>query len=122
MLEQKQIKRLLDIAFLGCQKGHIGLARNVIEGLDQMLENSVELEICRAMSFYTVDQFEKAAEVLSAAGEKFPGDQMIKTYSALVDILMENLFEAKEKLNSVISKNKDKDAVNLAQELFGQYY
>ena len=72
MLERQQIQRLLDLAFLGCQTGHIGLARQVVEGLDQMLGNSVELEICRAMGYYTVDQFETAKEILAAAWEKFP--------------------------------------------------
>ena len=107
MLERRQIQRLLDVALLGCQKGHAGLARQVIEGLDQMLEESPELEICRAMSFYTVDQFEEANEVLSAAEENFSEDQMIKTHAALVDLLMGNTHEAKEKLDHVISEDKD---------------
>lgn len=122
MLERKQIQRLLDIALLGCQKGQTGLARQVIEGLDQMLEDSPELEICRAMSFYTVDQFEDANEILSAAEEKFPEDPMIKTHAALVDLLMENTHEAREKLDYVISEDKDSAATKLAQELVAQYY
>lgn len=121
MLERQQIQRLLDIAFLGCHNGYIGLARQVVEGLDQVLEDSVELEICRAMGYYTVDQFEAANAVLSAAEEKFPGNHMIQTHMALVDLLMGNIFEAKEKLNRVITQDQDLDAQKLAQILVAEH-
>lgn len=121
MLERNQIQRLLDIAYLGCQKGHVGLAREVIDGLDQLLENSVELEICRAMAFYTVDQFEPALEVLNAANEKFPENAMIQTHTALVDILMKNTVDAQKKLEAVISKNDDPAATTLAKTLLTEY-
>lgn len=120
MLERIQIQRLLDIAFLGCKEGVTGLSRQVIEGLDELLKDSSELEICRAMSFYTVDQFEEAVEVLTQAQGKFPDNQMIKTHMGLVDILMENTSEAKEKLDQVISDDSDPDAVKLAKELVAQ--
>jgi len=121
MLERKQIQRLLDIAFLGCHNGHTGLSRQVVQGLDQLLEDSVELEICRAMGHYTVDQFDEANDILSRAEEKFPGDHMIKTHMALVDLLKGNTFEAKEKLDQVISHGKDPAAQNLAQKLVAEY-
>lgn len=121
MLEKQQIKRLMDIAFTGCQNGSASHARRVIKGLDQMLENSVELEICRAMSFYTVDQFEEAGKVLKAAHDNFPDDQMVVTHMALVDILTENMPEAAEKLNKVISDGKDQEAVSLAEKLKAEY-
>lgn len=121
MLEQQQIQRLLDIAFLGCHKGQAGLSRIVIQGLDQVLENSVELEICRAMSFYTVDQFEEARQILSEALDKFPGDAMVLTHTALVEILEGNINDAKEKLGGVIAENKDPEAVELAEKLLKAY-
>jgi len=121
MLEKQQTKRLMDIALLGCQTGHTGLARQVVEGLDQLLDQSVELEICRAMGYYTVDQFEVAKEILGAALEKFPGDQMIKTHIALVDILMGETMEAQKSLDQVVAQDKDLDAQKLAKTLVEQY-
>ncbi|MBI9092607.1 MAG: hypothetical protein JEZ12_25605 [Desulfobacterium sp.] len=121
MLERKQIQRLLDIAFLGFQKGHTAQARQVIDGLDQLLEESVELEICRAMGFYTVDQFEAATEILSAAEEKYPENPMVKTHTALVDLLLGNTFEAKNKLDHVIEGDLDPQATALAKQLMAAY-
>ena len=86
-----------------------------------MLEESVELEICRAMSFYTVDQFKEANEILSTAEERFPDDDMVKTHIALVDLLMGNTFEAREKLDRVMAREKDPEAKKLAQELIAEY-
>jgi thioredoxin-like negative regulator of GroEL len=122
MLERKQTQRLLDIALLGCQTGHTTLARDVIEGLDQLLEKSAELEICRAMGYYTVDQFDEAKEILGAALERFPDDQMVKTHTALVDILMGETIDAKKNLDQVAAQNKDADAQKFAATLIEQYY
>lgn len=121
MLERNQIQRLLDMAFLGCQKGCIGEARQVIDGLDLLLENSAELEICRAMSHYAVDQFDQANGILAAAKEKHPDNPMIDTQQALVDILMEKSAEAGKKLDQVIRANRDPDAVKLAEQLKAEY-
>jgi len=96
------------------------LAREVIQGLDQLLDDSVELEICRAMGFYTVDQFDSARDVLSAAEEKFPGNPMVKTHMALVDVLTDNTPAAKEKLDQVIAEAKDPAATDLAQKLVSE--
>ncbi len=122
MLERKQTQRLLDIALLGCQTGHTALARDVVEGLDQLLEKSAELEICRAMGYYTVDQFDEAKEILGAALERFPDDQMVKTHTALVDILMGETIDAKKTLDQVAAQNKDADAQKFAATLMEQYY
>lgn len=117
MLEQDQTQRLLDIAFYGCQKGEVGLARQVIKGLDQLLSDSPELEICRAMSFYTLDQFEEALDILDRAGKAFPDNQMIAVHGALVGILGGEKDAARTVLAEVISADQDKDAVKLAQAL-----
>ncbi|MBF0201775.1 MAG: hypothetical protein HQK66_10785 [Desulfamplus sp.] len=122
MLEPNQIKRLLDIAALGCHRGHAGLAREIITGLDQLLENSVELEICRAMSYYTVDQFPEAIDILSSAGEKFPGNPMITAHMALVEILMDNGIDARKKLDAVAAQSEDLEAKRLAEILISQYF
>lgn len=122
MLERKQTQRLLDIALLGCQTGHTALARDVVDGLDQLLENSAELEICRAMGYYTVDQFDEAKKILAAARERFPDDQMVKTHTALVDILMDDPLEAKKNLDQVVAQDKDVDAQKLALALIEQYF
>ena len=122
MLEQHQIQRLLDIAFVGCQQGRSGLARQVIEGLDLLLEDSLELEICRAMSFYTVNDFGRAREILDAAAEKFAHDPMCITHLALVDILEGETAQARERLDGVIAQNKDAEAVQLATSLVAEYF
>ncbi|MDY0220910.1 MAG: hypothetical protein RBR67_07220 [Desulfobacterium sp.] len=122
MLERKQTQRLLDIALLGCQTGHTALARDVVAGLDQLLEKSAELEICRAMGYYTVDQFDEAKKILDAALENFPENQMVKTHKALVDILMGETIDSKKNLDQVAAQDKDMDAQKLALTLIKQYF
>jgi thioredoxin-like negative regulator of GroEL len=122
MLERKQTQRLLDIALLGCHTGYTELSRNVVEGLDQLLAKSAELEICRAMGYYTVDQFDEAKKILAAAEEAFPDNQMVKTHTALVDILMGETIEAKKNLDQVAAQDEDEDAQKLALTLIKQYY
>lgn len=114
MLEQIQIQRLLDIALFGCHKGEVGLARQVIEGLDQVLCDSPELEICRAMSFYTVNQFDQAMEVLTKAEASFGDNLMVKTHKGIVQSLMGEKDDARKTLEAVVQNSHDPDAVTLA--------
>lgn len=115
MLEKHEVQRLLDLAFFGFQNGKGKLSREIIEGLDQLLEESVELEICRAMGFYTIDEFEKARQVLENALGVFPDNSMVRIYMALVDILEEKSEDAREKILNVIEKDDDPEAVALGK-------
>ncbi|MCG8566387.1 MAG: hypothetical protein MI747_15025 [Desulfobacterales bacterium] len=117
MLEKYQTKRLLDIAFLGCQRGETALARKVIAGLDLLLDDSVELEICRAMSHYTVDEFEPAREVLTAALDRFPNEPLLGIHLALVDHLTDQDFQARERLDQVLASDADSDVLALARAI-----
>lgn len=117
MLEKDQIQRLLDIAFMGCQNGQVGLARKVIDGLDQVLAHSPELEICKAMSFYVVDQFEPALAVLSDAGQAFPDNDMIKVHTALVHTLSGEKETARQTLSALAESSQEPGAAALAKSL-----
>ena len=69
-----------------------------------------------------MDQFDEAKEILGAALERFPDDQMVKTHTALVDILMGETIDAKKNLDQVAAQNKDADAQKFAATLIEQYY
>ena len=117
MLEKNEIQRLLDIAFLGFHTGKTLLARDIVKGLDHVLKESVELEICRAMGFFSVDRFEEARQVLESAEEKFTQSSMVKVYTALVDILEKKYQDAEAKLTRIIEIGDDPAAVRLGQTL-----
>ena len=117
MLEKREIQRLLDIGFLGCNRGYAALSRKVIAGLDQVLDSSVELEICRAMGHYTVDEFDAARDILNAALERFPGEAMVLTHLALAEGLAGETDAARNRLEGVMADSKDEAAKTLAGKL-----
>lgn len=115
MLEKHEVQRLLDLAYFGFQNGKGKLASDIIEGLDQILDKSVELEICRAMGFYTIDRFDEARQVLEKAQEFSPDNSMVEVHMALVDILEEKFNDARQKISRVVETDDDPAATALAK-------
>ncbi|MBR5998029.1 MAG: tetratricopeptide repeat protein [Deltaproteobacteria bacterium] len=64
MLSDAQVQRLLDIANAGCQKGFVGEARAIYDGVLAVKPGFVPAVIGKAFSHVVVDSFEEAERLL----------------------------------------------------------
>lgn len=117
MLDTIQYKRLVDIAFLAASKGFPGEAGIILDGLDKVLPGSPEVGICRAVTQYGVNDFDKAHETLGAVLEADPGNEFALAHLGILYHLAGENDAAREKLQLVADEGKEEQAVALAKSL-----
>lgn len=119
MFTQEHIQRLLDIANVGCSKGHILEARTIYDGILSMHPDSVLAHIGLAFSHIVVNEFVAAEtilreKVLSADPQDEEGRAMLGLCLALAG----NMGAAKEFLEPLAQEGGPR--AKLAESLLEQ--
>ncbi len=116
MINEKQIKRLLDIANTGCQQGHVFDARVIYSSFLELDPDFAPAAIGFAFSHIVTDEFDKAKTIINEVLAKNPEDSDAKVMLCLCYLLGNEADKAQEILR-LVSEEKGTSAGNLASEL-----
>ncbi len=114
MLTDAEVKRLLDVANAGVNKGEVALARQIFDGILACRPNHVPTKISRALSFTVVGAYDEARAILGDVLAEHPDDADALVYLGLTEKCAGNEEAAREALNRVPA---DGSAGRLAQNL-----
>ena len=101
MLTNQQITRLLDIGYAACHTGNTAQARTIMEGVLAARPDHVTAKIGLAYSHLTVNEFDKADELLKEVLAAHPGDPDALAYLGLNCMLAGNKQGAREALEQI---------------------
>lgn len=119
MLNETQIKRLLDIANAGCHKGMVAEARTVYSGILAVQPDHAPALIGQALSHIVVGEYETAETVLrDTVLAKSPDDADALAILGLCLFLADRKDEARDILEGV--KGTEGTAAELAASLLEQ--
>lgn len=113
MLNENQIRILLDIANTGCQKGHAYDARIIYSVLLEIKPGFVPAQIGLAFSHIILDDFEVATNMLDAVLEKDSDDKDAQVMLGLGYLLANDKDKAYQLLKP-LSEDKESYAGKLA--------
>ncbi len=118
MLDDNQVKRLLDIAYAGCHKGMVADARKIFSGVLADRPGYAPAEIGMAFSHLVVDEFPRALEILNGVLGRNPGDRDALCMVGFCSFLSGDKDAAKEKLSPLA--DGDDNAASMARDLLAQ--
>lgn len=108
MLNEDQIKRLLDIANEACRKGQIFDARTIYKGVLATKKNFAPALIGLALSYAFVDKFEEAETMLKDVLTRNPEDQDAQVMLGLTYVLAKEV----EKAHAMLDPIAENDSSN----------
>ncbi len=118
MLDDNQVKRLLDIAYAGCHKGMVSEGRKIFSGVLADRPGYAPAEIGLAFSHLVVDEFPLALEILNGVLDRDPGDRDALCMLGFCCFLSGDKDAAKEKLAPLA--DGDDNAASMAKDILAQ--
>ncbi len=114
MLTDAEVKRLLDVANAGVNKGEVALARQIYDGILACRPDHVPTKISRALSYTVVGACDEAKTILEGVLAEHPDDADALVYLGLTEKCAGNNDAAREVLSRVPAEGA---AGRLAQNL-----
>ncbi len=118
MLDDNQVKRLLDVAYAGCHKGMVAEGRKIFSGVLADRPAYAPAEIGLAFSHLVVDEFPRALEILNGVLERDPGDRDALCMQGFCSFLAGDRDAAREKLAPLA--DGDDNAAAMARDILAQ--
>lgn len=120
-IEDKLLKLLMEVGYLGCGYGYFKDAVTVFGGLETLCPNSDSPFIGLAVATISRGHYEKAVEILrDQVLKKFPDSDMSRSFLGFALKITGKRTESEAILDEVVRNNRDEAAVNLAKALLAE--
>ncbi|MBF0320071.1 MAG: hypothetical protein HQL01_09770 [Nitrospirae bacterium] len=121
VIEDKLLKLMMDIGYLGCGYGYFKDAVTVFGGLEDICPDSESPLIGMAVAMISRGQCEKAEEILKDhVLTRFPQSDIARSFHGFALKILGKKSESITVLKEVVGNNRDTAAVNLASALLAE--